>query len=200
MTTSRPLAFAALALAATLTVSACSSNEKPTADPTNASESPSPVAESSAATVPSGWQPVDLDGSAEISVPPDWTVKSTGDALDTLRAPDDAVGFPPGSATVGVGNLAGGDQKEGLEWMANRQLKTNYAGYTNLKRLPDEVINGTKFYRLQAENGADWYDVYGTVTPDGEYSIVLEWKFLKSLDRKQAEAIWSPVMPTFKML
>lgn len=200
MTTSRPFALATLALAVTLAVSACSSNEKPTADPTSASETPSPVAESSAATVPSGWQTVDLDGVAEISIPPDWTIKSTGDALDTLRAPKDAVGFPPGSATVGVGNLAGGDQKEQLEWMANRQLKTNYAGYTNLKRLPDEAINGTTFYRLQLENSGDWYDVYGTVTPDGEHSIVFEWKFLKTLDRKEAEAVWSPVMPTFKML
>lgn len=200
MTTSRPLALAALALAATLTASACSSNETPTADPTNASESPSPVAESSAATVPSDWATADLDGVAEISVPSDWTVKSTGDALDTLQAPKDAVGFPPGSATVGVGNLAGGDQSEQLEWMANRELKTNYAGYTNLERLPNEIINGTTFFRLQFEDGADWYDLYGTVTPDGEYSIVFEWKFLKTLDRKQAEAIWSPVMPTFKML
>ncbi|MBB3087968.1 hypothetical protein [Nocardioides albus] len=200
MMTSRPLSFAALAIAATLTVSACSSGEKPTADPTNPSESPSPVAESSAATVPSDWQTVDLDGVAEISVPPDWTVKSTGDALDTLQAPKDSVGFPPGSATVGVGNLAGGDQSEQLERSANYELKTTYAGYTNLKRLPNEVINDTTFFRLQFEGGADWYDVYGTVTPDGEYSIVFQWKFMKTLDRKQAEAIWSPVMPTFKML
>ena len=149
--------------------------------------------------MPSDWQTVALDDVAEISVPSDWTVKSTTDALDTLQAPEDKVGFPPGSATAGVGNLAGGDEKKQLEWMANRQLKTNYAGY-NPKRLPDEKINGTTFYRLQFESDAEWYDVYGTVTHDGEYSIVLEWKFLKTLDRKQAEAIWSPVMPTFKML
>lgn len=200
MTTSRPLALAALALATTLAVSACtSSNEKPAGDPTPTSGSPSPTADATAPTVPSDWQTVALEDVAEISVPSDWTVKSTTDALDTLEAPKDKVGFPPGSATVAVGNLAGGDEEEQLEWMANRQLKTNYADY-NPKRLADEEINGTTFYRLQFESEAEWYDLYGTVTPDGEYSIVFEWKFLKTLDRKQAEAIWSPVMPTFKML
>lgn len=83
--------------------------------------------------------------------------------------------------------------------MANRDMKTNYARYSP-KRLPDEVINGTTFYRLQFESESHWYEVYGTVTPDAKYSIGIEWKFLKTLDRKEAEAIWSPVMPTFKML
>lgn len=150
--------------------------------------------------MPSDWQTVALEDVAEISVPPDWTVKSSTDALDTLSAPKDAVGFPPGSATVGVGNLAGGDQAEQLEWVAKHAKENDYAGYANLKRLPNEVINGTAFYRFQYESDAYWFDAYGTVTPDGEYNIVFEWQFDKTITRKQAEAIWSPVMPTFKML
>lgn len=200
MTTSRPLALAALALATTLTVSACSSsNEEPAEDPTTAPASSTPTAESSAPTVPSDWQTVQLEQVAELSVPPEWTVKSLNASQHTLSAPKDAIGFPPGSAIAAAGNLAGGDQAEQFEWMANRDIKTNYARY-NPKRLPDEVINGTTFYRLQFESKAEWYDVYGTVTPDGEYSIGIEWKFDKTISRKEAEAIWSPVMPTFKML
>ena len=199
-TRSRPLTLAAIILTTSLVGSGCSSSaDGPRERPTSASESPSPTAEPSSPSVPSDWQTVALTHVAEISVPSDWTVKSTGDALDTLQAPKDKVGFPPGAATINVGNLAGGDEKKQLEWMANRQLKTDYANY-HPKRLPNEVINGTTFYRLQFENESDLYDVYGTVTPDGEYGIVVEWKFMKTVNRKQAEAIWSPVMPTFKML
>jgi hypothetical protein len=56
------------------------------------------------------------------------------------------------------------------------------------KRDPNEVINGTTFYRLQFESEAEWYDVYGTVTPDAEHQIVVEWKFHKTIVRKEAEA------------
>ncbi|MFJ9392070.1 hypothetical protein ACIRON_24825 [Nocardioides sp. NPDC101246] len=190
-----------MAIAAALTAAACSSaNEDPAGEPTSASASPSSTAESTAPTVPSDWQTVALEDVAEISVPADWTVKSSTDALDTLSAPKDAVGFPPGSATVGVGNLAGGDQADQLEWVAKRAMENDYAGYANLKRLPNEVINGTSFYRFQYESDAYWFDAYGTVTPDGEYNIVFEWQFDKTISRKQAEAIWGPVMPTFKML
>jgi hypothetical protein len=201
MTTSRPPALAALALATALTVSACSSsNQTPAEDPTSASASPSPTAESSAPTVPSDWKTVALEDVAEISVPSDWTVKSTTDALDTLRAPKGELGFSPGSATVAVGNLAGGDQADELEWVAKHSMENDYAGYTNLKRLPDEVINGTTFYRLQFESGTFWFDAYGTVTPDAEYHIRIAWQFDKTISRKQSEAVWSPVMPTFSML
>lgn len=199
MTTSRPLALAVLALATTLAVSACSSsNQTPTEEPTSVSASPS--AESSAPAVPSDWQTVALEDVAEISVPSDWTVKSATDALDTLRAPKGEVGFSPGSATVSVGNLAGGDQAEELEWTAKHSMENDYSGYDSLKRLPDEVINGTPFYRLQFESEAYWFDVYGTVTPDAEYHVRVAWKFSKSISRKEAEAVWSPVMPSFKML
>lgn len=150
--------------------------------------------------MPAGWQTVDLRGVAEISVPADWSVQPTGDSLTTLEAPKDAVGFPPGSATVGVGNLAGGDQGEELEWVAKHAMENDYAGYTNLNRRPNEVINGTTFYRFQYESDAYWFDTYGTVTPDAEYNIVFDWQFDKTMSRKEAEAIWSPVMPTFKML
>jgi hypothetical protein len=201
MTTSRPLVIAALAIATVLTAAACSSsNESPAEDPTSASASPSSPTDPSTPTVPSDWQTVALEDVAEISVPADWTVKSSTDALDTLSAPKDAVGFPPGSATVGVGNLAGGDQAEQLEWVAKHAKENDYAGYANLKRLPNEVINGTPFYRFQYESDAYWFDAYGTVTPDGEYNIVFEWQFDKTMSRKEAEAIWSPVMPTFEML
>lgn len=202
MTTSRPLTLAALALTTTLTMSACSStsNSPSGNDSTPATASPSPTAaESNAPTVPADWQTVKLGDVAELSVPPDWTIDSANASLRTLAAPVDKSGFPPSSATVGVGNLAGGDETEQFDWMANRDMKTNYAGYSP-KRLPDEVINGTTFYRIQFESGGAWSDVYGTVTPDGEYSIGIEWKSLKTIDRKQAEAIWRPVMPTFKML
>lgn len=199
MTTSRPLALAALATATVLTLSACSSaTQTPVEDPTSAS--PSPTTESSAPAVPSDWQAVALEDVAEISVPPDWTVRSTTDALDTLRAPKGEVGFSPGSATVVVGNLAGGDEATELEWVAKHSMENDYAGYDNLKRLPDEVINGTTFYRLQFESDADWFDVYGTVSPDAESHIRIAWQFGKTISREDAEAIWSPVMPTFKML
>lgn len=202
MTTSRLLTLTALALATTLTASACSpSGENPSgSDPTSTSASSSPTAsESSVATVPADWQTVELGQVAELSVPSDWTVKSTNDSLHTLQAPKDKVGFPPGSATVGINSLAGGKQGTKLESSARWVMENDYAGYKP-KRLPNEVINGTDFYRIQFESESEWYDVYGTVTPDAEQHIVIEWKFLKTLDRKQAEAVWGPVMPTFKML
>lgn len=200
MTTSRPVALAALALMTSLAVSACSSsNETPAEDPKTASASPSPTTESSAPTVPADWQTVGLDDVAEISVPSDWTIKSTTGALHTLQAPKDAVGLPPGSATVGVNNLAGGDQADELEESAKYVMENDYASY-NPKRLPNEVINGATFYRLQFESEAEWYDIYGTVTADAEHHIVFEWRFDKMISRKEAEAIWSPVMPTFKLL
>lgn len=200
MTTSRRLTLAALTLTTALIFSACSaSNEEPAGDPTPASASPSPTNDSSTPTVPADWTTVELRHAAEISIPSDWTVKSTTDALHTLQPPKDKVGFPPGSGTVGVNGLAGGNQADELESAATWVIENDYAGYKP-KRLPNEVINGTDFYRLQFESEADWYDVYGTVTPDAEQHIVVEWKFLKTLDRKQAEAIWRPTMSTFEML
>jgi hypothetical protein len=198
MTTSRPLTLAAFALTTILTVSACSSNQTPPNDPSTASASPS-SSEPSDSTVPSDWQSVVLDSVAEISVPSNWTIESTNDAIHTLKPPKGAAGFLPGWATVNVGNLAGGDQAEELEESANWAIETDYAG-RNPKRLPDEVIDGTNFFRLQFESETEWYDVYGTVTPDAEHQIVFEWKFDKTIGREEAEAIWSPVMPTFKML
>lgn len=202
MTSSRPLTLAALALSTIMTMSACSSqSDDPTGNPTAGSASPTPTnAASSTPTVPADWQTVGLREVAELSVPADWAIKPTTASLQTLEAPKDKSGLIPGWATVGLGNLTGGDEKEAFDWSVERDMKTNYAEYTNLKRLPDEVINGTTFYRLQFESPSHWYDVYGTVTPDAEYSIGVEWKFLKTNGRKQAEAIWSPVMPTFKML
>lgn len=201
MTTSRPHRLAALALVTTLTLSACAStSNNSTDDPSSASASPSPsVSESAAPSVPTDWQTVDLRDVAEISVPPDWTVKTTTPKLHHLSAPKDMTGFPPGKATVGVGSLPGGDQENALESSAKWAMETDYAGY-NPKRLPNEVINGTTFYRLQFDSEAVWYDVYGTVTPDGEYNIEFDWEADKVIDRKEAEAIWSAVMPTFKML
>lgn len=143
---------------------------------------------------------MDLRQVAELHVPPDWTIDATNASLQTLEAPKDATGFPPGRSGIGVGSLAGGDQAEQLEWVAKHARENDYADYTNFKRLPNETINGTPFFRLQFESEAVWWDVYGTVTPDGEHSILIEWQFDKILTRKQAEAIWSPVMPTFKML
>lgn len=198
MTTSRPLTLAALALTTILTVSACSSSQTPAKDPSTASASPS-SSEPSAPTVPSDWQAVALDNVAEISVPSNWTIESTNDSIHTLKPPKGAVGFLPGWATVNVGNLAGGDQAEELEESAKWAMENDYAG-RNAKRLPNEVIDGTDFFRLQFESETEWYDVYGTVTPDAEHQIVFEWKFDKTIGRKEAEAIWSPVMPTFRML
>ncbi|GGR43916.1 hypothetical protein J2S40_004185 [Nocardioides luteus] len=132
-------------------------------------------------------------------MPPDWTIDATNASLQTLEAPKDATGFPPGRGGIGVGSLAGGDQAEQFDWVAKHAKENDYAGYDNFKRLPDEVINGTKFFRFQFDSEAVWWDVYGTVTADGEHSILIEWQFDKTIDRKQAEDIWSPVMPTFKM-
>lgn len=202
MTMSRPLTLASLALVTTLTMTACSSsNDDPSGNdsaPATASASPT-ATEPSAPTVPADWQTVTLRDVAELSVPPDWTIDSTNASLHTLAAPKDTSGFPPASATVGVNSLAGGDQSDAIESSAKWVMKNDYAGSTNLKRLPDEVINGTTFYRIQFESAGAWSDVYGTVTPDAEHHIVIEWKSLKVIGRNDAEAVWRPVMPTFKM-
>lgn len=186
-----------------MTMAACSSsNGTPVEDPTasSSSASASPTAEPSAPSAPSGWQAVALRGVAELSVPSDWAVKSLNASQHTLHAPLDATGFPPATGVVSAGNLAGGDPKKELESSAKWSMENDYSGYSNLKRLPNEVINGTTFYRLQFESEATWFDVYGTVTPDAEYHILIEWRADKIIDRKEAEAIWTPVMPTFKML
>ncbi|MEI7056255.1 hypothetical protein WBG06_10600 [Nocardioides sp. CCNWLW239] len=202
MTTSRPLALAALALATTMTMAACSSsNGSPAEEPTTSSSATaSPTTASSAPTVPSDWQTVTLRDVAELSVPSDWNVKSLNASQHTLNAPLDASGLPAATGIASAGNLAGGDPEKALESAAKWSMENDYSGYSNLKRLPNEVINGTTFYRLQLESEATWFDVYGTVTPDAEYHILIEWRADKIIDRQEAEAIWSPVMPTFRML
>lgn len=74
-------------------------------------------------------------------------------------------------------------------------------GDKKLTRLPDETINGALFYHFRYETDTEWGDMYGTVTPDIEYQVTIEWSVMKSTSsRADEDAMIKQIMPTFKLL
>lgn len=205
MRTSRSVAVAALATALGVTLAGCGTGEGPVAKPTSnatdntAESSPSPTGP----TVPEDWKAASAKV-AQLHVPPDWKLESYADQAQTMIAPKNKVGLSPGSGEVMAGVYgADGDAKESVEGLAkllNDQLKAD-SSLTKLERLPDETINGTRFYHFRAETDFDWQDHYGTVTPTARDQVTVTWKFNKSdIDRKGAEALIAPIMATYEVL
>lgn len=117
-----------------------------------------------------------------------------------MRAPEDAIGISPGAAIFQGGVHAGeGDGEAAVDALAALEEKALADDVQNLKRLPNETINGSTFYHFQGDTGHEWEDHYGTVVPGGDHSVTVTWRFTKSdIDRKGAEALIAEIMPTYK--
>ena len=108
----------------------------------------------------------------------------------------------PGFGTLSSAPNAGGGEGEGVvdEWAELRE-ESLAKDLTNLKRLPNETINGSVFYHFQGEDEHTWQDHYGTVAAGGADRITVTWDFNKAdIDRKGAEALIAQIMPTYKVL
>ncbi|MER6940818.1 hypothetical protein ABTX24_12025 [Nocardioides sp. NPDC127514] len=141
-------------------------------------------------------------GPAQLQVPPDWTLNSVADQQQTMQAPKDSIGLSPGSGNIQAGpNAGGGEGESAVEEWAKLSENTLADDVQNLKRLPNETINGSVFYHFQGEGEGFWQDHYGTVTPDGGDRVTITWNFNQTdIDRKGAEALIAQIMPTYKVL
>lgn len=205
MRTFRAITLAALALAVAGAAVGCGS-EAPTPDPTkgpSASENPGGTtgSESDGPAVPSDWKVASADV-AQLQVPPDWTVTSNADQTQTMRAPKDSIGVSPGSGNIVAGPHAGdGDGESAVNALADLRQDELARDLKNLKRLPNETINGSIFYHFQGEDEYTWQDHYGTVVPGGDDRVSMSWDFNKSdIDRKGADTLIEPIMATYEVL
>ncbi|MFD4326038.1 hypothetical protein ACFWQC_15480 [Nocardioides sp. NPDC058538] len=118
-----------------------------------------------------------------------------------MRAPEDAIGISPGAGNIQANVYSTDVTAADLEELAKLHEKDLKEDFANLKRLPNETINGQPFFRFQADDGQVWYDEYVTLEPDGQYQISVTWRFNKTdVDRKGAEALIDQVMPTYQAL
>lgn len=204
MRTSRSIAIAPLA-ALFLTLAGCGAGEGPDTEPTSnstgtsAESSPSPTGP----TVPEDWEAASVE-IAQLHVPSDWTIKSGGKQLLTLRAPKNEVGLSPGAGHISVGVYStDGEIKAELDELAElhaTQLERD-ASFTKIERQPNETINGSLFYHFRVETEYTWEEMYGTLVPDAGRQVAVEWSFNKSdIDRKGAEALIAPIMATYEVL
>ncbi|NGN92361.1 hypothetical protein G5C66_06345 [Nocardioides sp. KC13] len=124
------------------------------------------------------------------------------DQQQTMRAPKDSIGLSPGSGNIQAGpNAGGGEGESAVEEWAKLSEKTLADDVQNLKRLPNETINGSVFYHFQGEGEGFWQDHYGTVTPNGDDRVTITWHFNQTdIDRKGAETLIAQIMPTYKVL
>jgi hypothetical protein len=205
MRTSRSLAIATLATALGITLTGCGTGEspdtKPTSNPTNttAESSPSPTAP----TAPADWKPASAEV-AQLHVPPNWELDSFRDQAQTMIAPKNKVGLSPGSGEIMADVYSTeGDAEAALNELAGlrgKALKKD-TSFTTLKQLPNETINGSRFYHFRAETEYTWEDHYGTLALDAGMQVTVVWKFNKSdIDRKGAEALIAPIMATYEVL
>lgn len=202
MRTARTIKIGALAACLALTMAGCGSDE-PDADPTEPAVTGTPSApdSSNGSEVPSDWQ-VAAVGPAQLQIPPDWTLESIADQQQTMRAPKDSIGLSPGFGNILADPNAGGGEGEGAvdEW-AKLTESALADDVQNLKRLPNETINGAVFYHFQGEGEGFWQDHYGTVVPGGDDRITITWRFNQTdIDRKGAEALIAQIMPTYEVL
>lgn len=153
--------------------------------------------------MPDGWKAASAKV-AQLHVPPNWELDSYADQAQTMIAPENEVGLSPGSGEIMVG-VYGADENleeaiEGLAKLVHDQLKRD-SSLTNLERLPDETINGTLFFHFRAETEYTWQDHYGTVVSTTRDQVTVTWQFNKSdIDRKDAEALFAPIMATYEVL
>ena len=204
MRTSRVITIAALTLTMSTAVAGCGSDNPPTEDPTSsASASDGTGATSSASSgpdVPANWQAASVEA-AQLHVPPDWTLSSSADLSQTMRAPDDAIGISPGAGNIQANVYSTDVTEADLEELAELTEKDLKDDFTNLKRLPNESINGQAFFHFRGYDDQIWYDEYVSLEPDGHYQISVIWRFNKTdIDRKGAEALIAEIMPTYEVL
>ncbi len=94
-----------------------------------------------------------------------------------------------------------GEDEDAVDALADLREEALAKDLKNLKRLPNETINGSIFYHFQGENEHTWQDHYGTVLPGGDDRVTMSWDFNKAdIDRKGAEALIAQIMPTYKVL
>ena len=201
---SRAMTIASLTLTAVAALTACGADNSPTkGTATNSASSDSDgtsPSETSGLDVPADWQSASVEV-AQLHVPPDWTLSSSGDLSLTARAPKDSVGISPGGATFQGGVHAGsGDGEAAVEALADLEEKPLTEDVQNLKRLPNETINGSIFYHFQGDTAYEWEDHYGTVVPGGDRRVTVTWRFTKAdIDRNGAEALIDQIMPTYEV-
>lgn len=194
---------------ATLTVAVagftggCGSEETPAEPTTSASADATSggASESSTPSIPSDWKVASV-GLAQLQVPPDWALSSHADQAQTMRAPKDSIGLSPGAGNILADPHAGdGDDESAVDALADLREEALAKDLKNLKRLPNETINGSIFYHFQGEDDHTWQDHYGTVLPGGDDRVTVSWDFNKTdIDRKGAEALIAQVMRTYKVL
>lgn len=140
--------------------------------------------------------------SAQLQVPADWSLTSTRVSSQTLKAPKDPLGISSqGTGIFQDNEYAGGVDSRAIDELAEMREKSLTKDFENVKRLPNETINGSEFYHFQSETETYWQDHYGTVVPDGSKQVTVFWYFQKALlDRKGAEALIAQIMPTYKVL
>lgn len=124
------------------------------------------------------------------------------DQAQTMRAPKDSIGISPGAGNILAGPHAGeGDGESAVNALAVLREDALAKDLKDLKRLPNETINGSTFYHFQGEDDHTWQDHYGTVLPGGDDRVTISWDFNKAdIDRKGAAALIAQIMPTYKVL
>lgn len=196
----RPVTVAALTLTIAIFAGGCSPEEDlSTKEPKSGSTaSPSESREPSAS---SGWKTASVK-LAQIQVPSEWTISSSADQTQIVRAPKDSIGLSPGSGKIVAGPHAGdGDDESAVNALAELREVALANDLQNLKRLPNEAINGSIFYHFRGEDEHTWQDHFGTVLPGGDDRVTISWDFTKAdIDRKGAEALIAQIMPTYKPL
>lgn len=203
MRTSRTVATVALATALSLALAGCGTDEGPDAAPTAQSSAANATPSATGPSVPADWNAASVE-IAQFHTPADWGIEPGGKQLLSLVAPKNDIGLSPGAGHVSVGVFSTDGKVEAelerLAKISHNQFKAD-SSLTNLKRLPNETINGSLFYHFRAESEFTWEDHYGTLVPDAGRQVAVTWKFNKSdIDRKGAEALIEPIMATYEVL
>lgn len=189
--------------ALTLSMAGCASTDGPSTGPSATASSGSDGATATdgpSFEAPSDWQVAAID-SAQLQVPADWSLTSTRASSQTLKAPKDSLGVSSqGTGIFQDNKYAGGVGSKAIDELAQLRERSLSKEFENVKRLPNETINGSEFYHFQSETETDWQDHYGTVVPDGSKQVTVYWYFKKVLlEREDAEKMIGTIMPTYKV-
>lgn len=206
MRTSRTISVAAVTLCLALATAACGAENGPDTDPTTGKSSDTAQADPTAGgstepDVPADWQVASVDV-AQLQIPPDWALSSNADQAQTMSAPKDEIGIVPGSGNILAGpNPVDGDSAEHVDELGDLREESLAKELKSIKRLPNETINGSVFFHIQGDDGNNWRDAYGTITPGGGDRVTITWDFNKTdIDRKGADELIAQVMATYKPL
>lgn len=183
--------WAAVAAVAVVGLTSCSG--------TMGSDAQDPAkAQASAAGVRPGWLLARIDG-IELQAPKTWTVDRHERSMTVSAAPG-AYGAgektSPGGASVATTSTV----TKSTDAAGDKALEVLRAKgrYTDVRRLPDAHINGTRLYHVQGQSNLLWHDEYGAVR--GGQAIIIDWDFNNVvIDRSDVEKLVGTVMPTVRI-